>query len=248
MRLLQICANVKSAVVPRNQRDGECKRRRSLDNSFYFNMLQGYNFLILRCIQQNARADLREPAAVSTTFSTEGRVSDLRGNELPEEPQLRKNRGFPRFYSAVTTSKPNSPRSDGPRAAKEADREHKDRADESENTVDGDSHKAERQRQQPDERIKHQSQQRERPAQHEKDDPQKESSHDNLVCGGHKAVGANGNRTAAGLYSILRESARKGSSTAYSLSRRRLAMDAGTSASSRMCESSISEWRTRPSA
>jgi len=161
-----------------------------------------------------------------------------------------KNRGFPRSYSAVTTSQPNSPRSDGPRAAKEAHREPKDRAHESENAVDGDSHQAERQRQQPDERIKHQSQQRERPAQDEQDDPQKESSHDNLVCGGHKAVGANanGDRTAAGLYSILRESARKGSSTAYSLSRRRLAMEAGTSASSCMCESSISVCRTRPSA
>src|SRR5438874_12239520 len=37
-------------------------------------------------------------------------------------------------------------------------------------------------------------------------------------------------------------------STEQSLSRRRLAIDAGTTASSRMCESSISEWRTRPSA
>jgi len=52
----------------------------------------------------------------------------------------------------------------------------------------------------------------------------------------------------AGLYYILRDSARKGSSTAYSWSRNRLAMDAGTSASSRMWESSISECRTRPSA
>ena len=248
MRLLQICANVKSALVRQSKRAGECKRRRRLDNPFYFNILQGYSFLIRWHVQRNAGAELQERAAVSTTFSTEGRVYARRGNALPEEPQVRKNRGFPRFYFTVTTSRTTSHRSDGPRAAKEPDREHKDRADESENAVDGDSHQAERQRQQPDERIKHQSQQRERPAQDEQDDPQKESSHDNLVCGGHKAVGANGDRTAAGLYSILRESARKGSSTAYSLSRRRLAMEAGTSASSCMCESSISVWRTRPSA
>ena len=156
----------------------------------------------------------RERSTLSTTFSTEDRVSDREGNAPPEEPQVRKNRGFPRFYSTVTASKIKSNHSDGPRAAKEPDREHKDRADESENAVDGDSHKAERQRQQPNERIKHQSQQRERPAKDEEDNPQKESSHGNLVCVGRKAVSANDERTAAGLYSILRESARKGSSTA----------------------------------
>src|ERR1700694_4397665 len=187
MQLLQICANVKSALVRQSKRDGECERRRSLDNPFYFNILQGYSFLIIRYIRQNARANLRERAAVSTTFSTEDRVSDREGNAPPEEPQVRKNRGFPRFYSTVTTSKIKSNHSDGPRAAKEPDGEHKDRADESENAVDGDSHKAERQRQQPDERIKHQSQQRERPAQDEQDDPQNESSHGNLVCDGRKA-------------------------------------------------------------
>ena len=94
---------------------------------------------------------------------------------------MRKNRGFPRFYSTVTTSKIKSNHSDGPRAAKEPDGEHKDRADESENAVDGDSHKAERQRQQPNKRIKHQSQQRERPAQNEQDNPQKKSSHQSLT-------------------------------------------------------------------
>src|SRR3984893_7191875 len=191
MRLLQICANVKSALMPPSQRDGECKRRRGLDNPLYFNMLQGYSFLILRYNRENARTSLREQATVSTTFSTEDRVSDLKRNMLPEEPQVRKNRGFPRFYSTVTASKIKSNHSDGPRAAKEPDREHKDRADESENAVDGDSHKAERQRQQPNERIKHHSYQRERPAQDEQDDPQKESSHGNLVCVGRKAVGAN---------------------------------------------------------
>jgi len=110
--------------------------------------------------------------------------------------------------------------------------------------MDGDSHKAERQRQQPNDWIQHESKQRERPAQDEQDDPQEESSHGNLVCDGRKAVRADEDRRAAGLYSILRDRARKCFSAAYSLSRRRLAMDAGTSASRRMCESSISEWRT----
>jgi hypothetical protein len=107
MQLLQICANVKSALTRQSKRDGDCERRRSLDNQFYFNMLQGYRFPILRHIQQNARTGLRERVAVSTTFSTEDGVTDLKGNAPPEEPQVRKNRGFPRFYSKVTTSKQN---------------------------------------------------------------------------------------------------------------------------------------------
>jgi hypothetical protein len=79
MRLLQICANVKSALVRQSERDGECKRCRELNNLFYFNMLEGYSFLIFRYIQQNTRADLQERAAVSTTFSTEDRASELKG-------------------------------------------------------------------------------------------------------------------------------------------------------------------------
>jgi hypothetical protein len=47
--------------------------------------------------------------------------------------------------------------------------------------VDGDSHKAERQRQQPNEWIKHESQQREWPTQDEQNDPKEESSHHTLV-------------------------------------------------------------------
>ena len=76
--------------------------------------------------------------------------------------------------------------------------------------MNGDSHKAERQRQQPDDWIQHQSKQRERPAQDKQNDPQEESSHGNLVCDGRKAVRANDDRRAARLYSILRERARKG--------------------------------------
>ena len=76
--------------------------------------------------------------------------------------------------------------------------------------MNGDSHKAERQRQQPDDWIQHQSKQRERPAQDEQDDPQEESSHGNLVGDGRKAVRTDDDRRTAGLYSILRERTRKG--------------------------------------
>lgn len=107
MWLLQICANVESALLRQSRRAGQCRRRRMLNNQFNFNMLQGYSFLILRYIQQNARADLRERATVSTTFSTEDRVLDLKENALSEGPQVRKNRGFPLFYFTVTTSKQN---------------------------------------------------------------------------------------------------------------------------------------------
>ena len=75
--------------------------------------------------------------------------------------------------------------------------------------MDGDSHKPERQRQQPNDWIQHESKQRERPAQDEQDDPQEESSHGNLVCDGRKAVRADEDRRAAGRYSILRDRARK---------------------------------------
>ena len=122
---------------------------------------------------------------------------------------MRRNRGFPLFYFAVSTSKSASLGSDSSGASKEPDGEHKDGAEETENAVDGDSHKAERQRQQPDERIKHQSQQREWPTQDEQDDPQEESSHGNLACGGRQAIIVNDARKAAAFYSILREGAWK---------------------------------------
>jgi hypothetical protein len=107
--------------------------------------------------------------------------------------------------------------------------------------VNGNSYKAERQRQQPDEWIKDESKQRERPAQNEQNDPQEESSHGNLVCDDRKAVDANSDAELPVSILCYESTREEVPSTAYSLSRRRLAMDAGTSASSRMCESSISE-------
>ncbi len=248
MRLLQICANVKSRPVRQDQRDAEQKYRRLLDKAFNFSMLRRFCFLILQHIKQNARADLEERTAVSTMFSTEDRATEVKKRGPPNAPQVRKNRGFPRFYFAVSTSKSASLGSDSSWTSKEPDGEHEDGAEETQNTVDGDSHKAERQRQQPDERIKHQSQQREWPTQDEQDDPQEESSHSDLACGGRKAIIVNDpEKPPASILHYERERG-KVSSTAYSFSLKRLATDAGTSASRHMCKSSISECRTRPSA
>lgn len=226
----------------------ESDGRISPHNLFNFNVLQEYSFLLLQHNKQNSRANLQEWAAVSTAFSTEAGISSLKEEDLQGWPQVSKNRGFTRLYSAVSRSKSKPRRSDRPRTAQEPDWKHEDGTEKTENSMNGDSHKAERQRQQPDDWIQHESKQRERPAQDKQDDPQEESSHGNLVCDGRKAVRADDDRRAA--VSILCYERERGnvSSTTYSLSRRRLAMDAGTSASSRMCESSISEWRTRPSA
>src|SRR5260370_9293878 len=80
--------------------------------------------------------------------------------------------------------------SNGPRAAKQSDRKHKDRAHQPENTVDGDAHQAERQSQQPNDWVPHESQQTERPPQDQQDDPSEESSHGNLLCNHRKSFRA----------------------------------------------------------
>ena len=103
MHLLQICANVKSALRRPSRRDGGCKCPGMPNNQFPFNTLQGHGFRILQRVKRKARANVHEGTAVSTTFSTEDRVSELREKRPPEEPQVRKNTGFPRFYSAVST-------------------------------------------------------------------------------------------------------------------------------------------------
>jgi len=82
MRLLQICANVKSAPVRRSTRDVGSKCRRSPHNLFNFNALQGYSFLLLQHIKQNSHANIQEWATVSTAFSTEAGVSSLKEEEL----------------------------------------------------------------------------------------------------------------------------------------------------------------------
>src|SRR5260370_39758267 len=76
--------------------------------------------------------------------------------------------------------------SNGPRAAKQSDRKHKDRAHQPENTVDGEAHQAERQSQQPNDWIQHESEQSERPTQDEQDDPSEESSPGILLCNHRK--------------------------------------------------------------
>jgi len=93
--------------------------------------------------------------------------------------QVNKNTGFARFYSIVSRPALSS----GARTAEKPYWKHKHGAKKTENAVNSNSHNAERQRQQPDDWIQHESEQRNRPAQNEKNDPQEESSHGNLVCG-----------------------------------------------------------------
>ena len=71
--------------------------------------------------------------------------------------------------------------SDDSRAPQEPHRQQEQGAQQSKNAVNGDTHNAEWKKQQPNERIDHQSQQRERPAQNEQDNPQKKSSHQSLT-------------------------------------------------------------------
>jgi len=93
--------------------------------------------------------------------------------------QVNKNTGFAQSYSIV--SRPAL--SNDALTAEKSYWKHKHGAKKTENAVNSNSHNAERQRQQPDDWIQHESEQRNRPAQNEKNDPQEESSHGNLVCG-----------------------------------------------------------------
>jgi hypothetical protein len=54
--------------------------------------------------------------------------------------------------------------------------------------VNRDTCNTEWQRQQPDDRVQHESEQRERPAQEEKYDPQEKSSHGNLVAAAKRFI------------------------------------------------------------
>src|SRR5882724_6798387 len=100
-------------------------------------------------MRENARAQTKGEVAVSTTFSTEDRLSALKGKSLWERPQVGKNRGFTRRYFRVTRLKSVARRSDGPRATKESDRKHEERTKEAENPMNGDSYKPKRQCQEP---------------------------------------------------------------------------------------------------
>ena len=77
--------------------------------------------------------------------------------------------------------------------------------------MNGNPHDAERQRQQPNDGIKHQSEQRNWPTKDEQDNPQKESSHGNLIFGNRMAAITNDDSRAAGLHSTLRKNARRSS-------------------------------------
>src|SRR6266850_2680322 len=138
--------------------------------------------------------------------------------------------------------------SDGSRAPQEPHGQQKQGAQQSKNAVNCDTHNTKRKQQKPNKGVDYQRQQRERPAQNEQDDPKKECSHGNLTRDRAKPslLFATPRRSAHTPY--YERMCREVPFTAKSLRRRRLAMDSGTSASSRMWESSTSECRTRPNA
>ena len=63
------------------------------------------------------------------------------------------------------------------RTAQHPDWQHHDAADHPEHAVNRDTHDAERQQQEPHDRVEDQRQQRQRPADHEQEAPEKKSSH-----------------------------------------------------------------------
>jgi hypothetical protein len=101
-RLLQICANVKSARLRRNKGDRRWRGPPGPHNQTVFNALQGDNSKAYLRIGGKTQSNLNERFTLSTRFSTEDRVSNLRARVPLKEPQVSKNRGFARFYSPVT--------------------------------------------------------------------------------------------------------------------------------------------------
>src|SRR5262249_22181157 len=89
------------------------------------------------------------------------------------------------LYSLRSNHFEGKKRSNRARVAQQPNRKKEQRAEETEHAANGNSHNAKRQRQQPNDRIKHQCQQRNRPTQHEQNAPQKESRHGNLASNLH---------------------------------------------------------------
>ncbi len=170
--MLQSCANVKSAEARLDDRHHKRRGLGHSNNILIFNILRRGNFHLVCQGRSNPQANLNEGVTVSTTFSTEDGASGMARMGPLRRPQVSRNTGFPRFYSRVSTLKTGSRRSDNSRAAKEPDRQHEERADETQDAVNGDPHNAERKRQQPNDGIKRESEQGNWPAQDEQDDPQ----------------------------------------------------------------------------
>src|SRR5258708_22966145 len=206
-----------------------------------FSLLQGYRFLGLPRIKQNAPTELKKGATVSTTFSTEPRGVGNEGKAPPGEPQVPKNRGFPGFYSAVSTWKairkdqmargPRSSRTGSIKIALTSPRTPwtamptRRNGKVSSQTIGYSTRASRASGQHRMNRMTHRK---------------KAAMATSFVTTARRSVrSATAERPASTLYYETERG--KVPSTAYSLSRRRLAMDAGTSASSHMCESSISE-------
>lgn len=72
--------------------------------------------------------------------------------------------------------------SNGAWSAKQSHWKKEQRADQTQDSVNGNAENTKRQRQQPNQRIYYQREQRDGPAQDEQNAPQEESSHGNLVA------------------------------------------------------------------
>src|SRR5260370_13311977 len=107
---------------------------------------------MLQSDYKKARVDLGETATVSTRFSTEDRGSRIEEKQLGKGRKRVKTEVLRRFTSELPGPREAS-RSNGTRTAEEPDREHENGTEKTENSVNGDSHEAERQQEQPHERI-----------------------------------------------------------------------------------------------
>src|ERR1035438_1422906 len=146
-----------------------------------------------------------------------------RRSRLPIRPE---HRGFADFTSKLPHS--SACLSNGFRSAQQSHWKEENCAEKLQHATDSDPHDAKWKQNQPDEWVGNECQQRQRPAQDKQNDPQQK--------GGHCSSSALG-------YVIASVEVPW---TVYWLKPRRRAIEAGTSASITICESSTTECSTRP--
>jgi hypothetical protein len=180
-------------------------------------------------IQKNSRAEFFRRNGFHKV-STAGRPSQNCANPSGKTHLAAKTGRCQASAPGVTLAQTGSHSSDRAWATQNSRRKEKNRPQQHQNAVHGDSHDPKRQQNQPNKGIEHQRQQRKRPTKEKQDTPEKKSNH-----GGH--LTSYYARARFEVPSFV---------NAFSFSLR--AIDTGTSASSNICESSTSECSTRPSA
>ena len=227
--LLQTCANVQNRRGRTWAARGFSSSACSKNKAFIISILGltfrrfGSNFA------KRIGADFFLHATVSTRFPQRDAVVNLR-KPIKKDPFSSLNGRFRAHGIGVTLAEICGRPSDRSRSSQDSRREEKQGSQERQNAVDGDSCDAERKQNQPNKGIQHQGKQRKRPTEEEQDAPEQESDHGHLLTTHY----ASARREVPSFRKPL------------SLSLR--AIDAGTSASSNMCESWTSERNTRPSA